>query len=113
MKFKALTHHHSRGVIIGTIRKHKWEIPPLSVSIKNRSIFGSYFGFSKNKTLVFYKVNKNKVVVLLSSIVKDVYNSTSEKRKPEIITAYNSTKRYVDTSDWIVENYSIVKKSAK
>lgn len=44
---------------------------------------------------------------------KSIDYSTNEKKKPEIITAYNSTKGGVDTSDWMAENYSIARRSAR
>lgn len=41
------------------IKKKIQEIPPLFTSVKKRPVYGSYFGFAKNKTLVSYKANKN------------------------------------------------------
>lgn len=78
-------------------------MPPLFVSVKNRSVNGSYFGFDKNKTLVSYKASKNKIVLLASSMHynNSIDENTGEKNKPDIITVYNSTKGGVDTSDWM------------
>lgn len=44
--------------VIGTVRKNKPEVLPLFVSVKNRPIYGSFFGFQKDKTLVSYKAKK-------------------------------------------------------
>lgn len=35
------------------------------------------------------------------------------KKKPDIITAYNSTKGGDNTSDWMAENYSVTRKSSR
>jgi len=45
-------------------------------------------------------------MLLSMHYTKGIDDSTSIKQKPEIITAYNSTKS-VDTLDWIAENYSV------
>jgi hypothetical protein len=101
--------------IIGTIRKNKREVPPSFVSTKNRPVFSSYFGFSNNKTLVSYKANKKKIVTLISTMHHDkkVTQTTQEKLKPEIIMAYNSTKSGVDTMDYMTENYTVARTSAR
>lgn len=44
--------YKNKLTIIETIKKNKREIPPSFVCTKNRPVFGSYFGFQKNKTLV-------------------------------------------------------------
>lgn len=101
--------------IIGTIRKNKREVPPSFVSSKNRSVFSSYFGFSNNKTLVSYKANKNKIVILISTMHHDkqIAQVNKEKLKPEIIMDYNRTKSGVDTMDYMTENYTVARTSAR
>lgn len=101
--------------IIGTVRKNKREVPPSFVTTKNRPVFSSYFGFSRNKTLVSYKANKKKIVLLLSTMHQDksIDLTTAEKKKPEIITAYNKTKGGVDTMDFMSENYTVARTSAR
>ncbi|KAL4142760.1 hypothetical protein QTP88_005167 [Uroleucon formosanum] len=99
--------------IIGTIRKNKREIPPSFASSKNRPVFSSFFGFSNNKTLVSYKANKKKIVMLISTIHHDKNIANEEKLKPEIIMAYNSTKSGVDTMDYMTENYTVARTSAR
>jgi len=101
--------------IIGTIRKNKREIPPSFASSKNRSVFSSYFGFSNNKTLVSYKANKNKIVILISTMHHDkqIAQVNKEKLKPEIIMDYNRTKSEVDTMDYMTENYTVARTSAR
>lgn len=104
-----------RITLIGTIRKNKRELPPDFISIRNRELYSSYFAFSQNKTLVSYKAKKNKVVLLLSTMHnnKCIDESTGNKRKPEIIQMYNATKGGVDTMDWMTENYSVARRSAR
>ncbi|KAE9522330.1 hypothetical protein AGLY_017276 [Aphis glycines] len=101
--------------IIGTIRKNKREVPPSFASSKNRSVFSSYFGFSNNKTLVSYKANKNKIVILISTMHHDkqIAQVNKEKLKPEIIMDYNRTKSGVDTMDYMTENYTVARTSAR
>lgn len=106
---------NNKLTIIGTLKKNKREVPPSFVCNKNRPVFGSYFGFQKNKTLVCYKANKKKTVLLLSTMHsgKIIDETTAEKKKPEIITAYNCTKGGVDTMDFMSENYSVARASAR
>lgn len=106
---------NNKLTIIGTLKKNKREVPPSFVCNKNRPVFGSYFGFQKNKTLVSYKANKKKTVLLLSTMHsgKIIDETTAEKKKPEIITAYNCTKGGVDTMDFMSENYSVARASAR
>jgi len=44
---------------------------------------------------------------------KAIDMNTGEKLKPEMITFYNSTKSGVDTMDWMTENYSVARHSAR
>ncbi|XP_025195652.1 piggyBac transposable element-derived protein 4-like [Melanaphis sacchari] len=64
---------------------------------------------------VSYKANKKKTVLLLSTMHsgKIIDETTAEKKKPEIITAYNCTKGGVDTMDFMSENYSVARASAR
>ncbi|XP_046396726.1 uncharacterized protein LOC124163702 [Ischnura elegans] len=99
---------------VGTIRKNKKEIPPEFLRTKNREVHSSIFGFAKNlTTLVSYVPNKNKVVLLTSTMhhSKSIDNATGEQKKPEIITFYNATKGGVDVVDEMCGNYSVARKT--
>ena len=72
------------------------------------------FGFAKNlATLVSYIPNKDKVVLLTSTMhhSKRIDNATGEQKKPEIITFYNVTKGGVDVVDEMCGNYSVARKT--
>lgn len=62
-----------------------------------------------------YKANKKKIVLLLSTMHsgKIIDETTAENKKTEIITAYNCTKRGVDTMDFMSEKYSVARASAR
>ncbi|KAG8237164.1 hypothetical protein J437_LFUL016649 [Ladona fulva] len=96
-------------MLVGTILKNKRELPPEIVEVKNREEYSSLFLFRKNMTLVSYVPKKERNVLLISSMHKEIAidASTDEKQKPEIITFYNSTKCGVDTEDEVCETYSV------
>lgn len=107
---ESLLENH-RLTLVGTLRKNKREIPPGFVEVKNRQVGDSKFGFKSDSTMVSYKANKNKVVILLSSMHSDAAVDTQEDSptfgKPEIILFYNSSKGGVDTVDKYVTHYSV------
>ncbi|KAE9542998.1 hypothetical protein AGLY_002909 [Aphis glycines] len=74
---------------------------------KNRELNSTIFGFQKDLTLISYKPKPNKIVILLSSMhhYAAIDESTTDARKPEIITFYNSTKGAVDTVDEMCGSY--------
>lgn len=95
--------------LVGTMRKNKKEIPVIFQQqfSKNRELNSTIFGFQKDLTLLSYKPKPNKIVILLSSMHHDaaIDESTTDARKPEIITFYNSTKGAVDTVDEMCGSY--------
>lgn len=105
----------NKTTMVGTVRKNKREIPPEFLISKGRDLYSSYFGFSKNKSIVSYKAKSNKIVLIASTMHNDkaIDMNTGEKLKPEMITFYNSTKSGVDTMDWMTENYSVARHSAR
>lgn len=98
--------------IVGTLRKNKREIPNEFISVKDREINSSLFGFANNMTLVSYFPKKSKNVILLSTMHHNnsIDASTGEAKKPEIITMYNLTKTGVDTVDEMCGTYSTSRK---
>jgi hypothetical protein len=105
----------NKTTMVGTVQKNKREIPPEFLISKGRNLYSSYFGFSKNKSIVSYKAKSNKIVLITSTMHNDkaIDINTGEKLKPEMITFYNSTKSGVDTMDWMTENYSVARHSAR
>ncbi|XP_049845544.1 uncharacterized protein LOC126298289 [Schistocerca gregaria] len=96
--------------MVGTIRKNKREIPPFMTVAKVCPVEYSIFAFRKNMTLVSYKPQKDKVVLVLSILHDDgSIDSDSEKSKLEIITFYNETKSGVDKVDEMKCTYFVTR----
>ena len=67
---------------------------------KKREFYSVEFGFKQNFTMLSYVPRKGKAVVLLSTLHHDEsLQEGSIRKKPEIITYYNSTKGGVDIMD--------------
>ncbi|XP_072384380.1 uncharacterized protein [Diabrotica undecimpunctata] len=77
------------------IRKNKREIPQELLNVKNRVRNTCMFCFDKRKTLVSYMPKKNKVVLLLSLILKGA-DVSKINGKPTILADYNGTIGGVD-----------------
>lgn len=98
--------------MIGTLRKNKTEIPKVFISIPQRPIESSMFGFQKNITMVSYKPKKNKIVLLISTMHHD--DEVNEvTKKPEIILEYNRTKSGVDVVDKMCVAYNVARNSRR
>lgn len=102
---------------VGTLRKNKREIPQEFLSLKNRARFDSMFGFTDEMTLVSYMPDskKKKNVVLFSSMHHDgkIDPESGDKKKPDIITFYNSTKGSVDMVDQMAGEYDTSRNSRR
>lgn len=66
-------------------------------------------------TLVSYKANPNKVVILMSTMHNDaaIEADTGDKQKPEIISYYNRTKNGVDLIDKMCSLYDVSRNSRR
>ena len=73
------------------MKQNKTEIPQEFKPARQRDGNSSIFGFTKDLTLMSYVPEKNKSVVLLSSLHHDSA-ICSDTGKPEIIEFYNKTK---------------------
>lgn len=100
---------------VGTLRKNKRQIPPQLLLTRNRSEQSSLFGFQKNITIVSYIPKKGKNVLLLSSLHHDnsIDKDTGDKKLPEIISFYNSTKGGVDVTDELSASYNVARNSRR
>lgn len=100
---------------VGTVRKNKRELPTEFVNTKNRPVFSSMFGFSKDVTIVSYIPKQGKNVILTSSMHHDdkIDIESGDKCKPDIITFYNSTKGGVDTVDQYCSNYDVARNTRR
>ncbi|GFN83331.1 PiggyBac transposable element-derived protein 4 [Plakobranchus ocellatus] len=113
---KLIQHLLRQGLTcVGTVRKDKKFIqePLRHHSFSKDKQYTSRFAFQEKATMVSYKSKKNKVVTLLSSMHSDKAVSEDEKKKPDIVAFYNSTKGGVDGMDQKVHKYSCKRKSHK
>ena len=97
--------------IVGTVRKQRRFIPPEFLPNRARPVESSVFGFQHNFTLVSYVPQRNRSVVLLSSMHHSSNIDTSNKMKPEVILYYNQTKSGVDSLDQLLHEYSCKRKT--
>jgi len=77
------------------VKQSKRKIPREFKPARQRDEKSSIFGFTMDLTLVSYLPNKNKSVVLLSSLHHDSA-ICSDSGKPEVIEFHNKTKGAVD-----------------
>ena len=102
-----------RTTIVGTIHGNKRELLKFVKNLKdNMTRFLTKLYKSNHIPFTIYKNKSNKKVFLLA-----VYNSIqiekSDKRIPEMIRIYNSTKCGVNTVDQMAKKYSVKSKSCK
>lgn len=94
--------------IVGTIRRNRKELPSEFVTVKDREVYSTLFGFQDDSMIVSYCPKKGKIVTLLSTMHSEPdIDHSNEKKKPEVILAYNATKGGVDTMDQMVRCYSV------
>ena len=100
-----------------TLRKNKHEIPDDFLSVKNRAVCHSMFGFGENVTLASYvpQAKQKKNVVLFSSTDHGdkIDPESGDMKKPEIITFDNSTKGGVDVVDQMAGEYDTSRNSRR
>lgn len=95
------------NTLIGTVRSNRREIPQeMHQFCRTAELHSSYFLYSEKSTLVAYKAKRNKSVIVLSSMHENGRVMDEEKRKPEIIHAYNESKFGVDKADEMLRAYS-------
>lgn len=101
--------------LVGTIRKNRKEIPPILLDMKGKPSEHSEFVFDHNlrATMVTYVPKKNRFVTLLSTYHTNKAIDENDKKKPEIIKFYNSTKGAVDTLDEMVGTYRCKRKVSR
>uniref|UniRef100_A0A915ENP4 PiggyBac transposable element-derived protein domain-containing protein n=1 Tax=Ditylenchus dipsaci TaxID=166011 RepID=A0A915ENP4_9BILA len=100
--------------LIGTVRHNRGEVPLSFIAKRVRESYSSVFGFQEKATLVSYCPKKGRnPVILLSTMHHNAKVSSSEQKKPEIVTDYNATKGGVDTLDQMVRTYSTKRKTCR
>lgn len=100
-------------IYVGTIKKNKRELPHqfLDIKYKNHEVGSSLFIFKENITAVSYKVKKNKLVTLISTLHDD--DTINVSGKPEIILNYNNTKGAVNTFDQMCQYHNCGRKTKR
>ena len=102
--------------LLGTIRKHRREIPDYLKNTRSLAEYPSRFVFQHDDaiTLVAYIPRRLRSVLLLSSShTSPDIDESGEKRKPQMINDYNKSKGGVDTFDENVEEYTCRRKTAR
>lgn len=93
--------------VVGTMKHNRREIPQVIKDVSDRDVHSSRFCFTEDATLVSYVPKKKKNVILLSTMHHDcTVDADHMKRKPEMISFYNSTKGGVDQMDQMVKTYT-------
>ena len=95
--------------LVGTVRKNRKHIPKFN----RMNLYDSEYFFSGNLTILNYQTKRNKNVILLSTFHNFPSTENDNKKTPEIILYYNSTKGGVDTCDLMVRNYSVKRKTKR
>lgn len=83
---------------VGTMKKDKKAIPEEFLPNKRRPVYSTLYGFREDMALMSFVPKKNRAVCLISSMHNTI-ETNQEKKKPEIISFYNSTKAGVDLLD--------------
>ena len=101
--------------LVGTIRAHRREIPIPMRGYRGRELYSSLFAYTIEDSvqLVSYKAKTSKAVLLLSSEHKTPDISDDQKKKPDVVLFYNSTKGGVDSVDERISTYSVKYRSKR
>ncbi len=91
--------------LVGTLRKHRREVPPIALLSKGRAVNDCKFMYKKEATLLSLVPRKNKTCLILSSMHLGV-GKMEDNQKADINQFYNQTKGGVDTMDKLVSHYS-------
>jgi len=91
--------------MIGSLQQNNPDVPPW---IKNALAKEPYqFAYDINKTLVSYKPENDKMILLLSSLHSDEINKVDNK--PEIVLHYNKIMGASDTFDQLCHQYTVTR----
>lgn len=101
----------SKITCLGTLRANKAEVPPEFLKNTKRVKESTLFGFHDKLTLASYAPDKNKAIILLSTLHHDKAIS-SDRGKPVMILDYNHYKTAVDSTDQRIK-YNTVRRSTR
>jgi len=94
----------------GSLQKNDSNVPPLFKSALAKKTY--QFAYHDNKTLVSYKPENDKMILLLSSLHSDGEINKVEN-KPEIVLHYNKAIGASDTFDQLCQEYTVTQKTPK
>ncbi|XP_056221053.1 piggyBac transposable element-derived protein 4-like [Seriola aureovittata] len=92
--------------LVGTVNKARRELPP-SVQQQRGELYSTKVLRHERTTLTIYQGKPRKSVALLSSMHQCVSIGSDQKKKPETVTYYNTTKVGVDVLDQMARLYSV------
>jgi hypothetical protein len=98
---------------LGTLKGNRKEIPVYSANKKktkdyNMKLYESeFFKDDAGCLLTIYQCKPKKNVITLSTLHDNIFLENSEKRKPNTILSYNSTKFGVDVVDYMTREYNV------
>ncbi|KAJ8876646.1 hypothetical protein PR048_021091 [Dryococelus australis] len=92
--------------LLGTVNGTRSEVPPTAKNFKQQ-LYATYVYKHKDTTLTVYQGKVNKNVILLSLLHPSVNIAENEKKTPDTIQYYNTTKFIVYIIDQVPRKYSI------
>ena len=94
---------------VGTVRQNRRELPREALVKQDVYDTKIFIETEKETSLTAYQCKKNKKVLLLSSLHKDVKipEANNPKHKPETVLFYNKNKVAVDVIDQMTRMYSV------
>lgn len=92
--------------IVGTINKARREIPACVKQAKEE-LYSTVVLKKDDITLTVYQGKHKKNVLLLSTMHTDIQIETGTKKKPDVVSFYNSSKYGVDVVDQMGRKYSV------
>jgi len=96
--------------MVGSLRQDNLVVPPLFEAVLAKKTY--QFTYQINKTLVSYKSENDKMILLLSSLHSDGEINKVEN-KPEIVLHYNKTMGACDTFDQLCHEYIVSRKTSR
>lgn len=91
--------------IVGTVKRAKKEVPE-SFKLTKGELYSSKIVKHDNISLTSYQGKKNKNVLLLSTLHPTLEIGSNDKKTPEVVNFYNTTKYGVDVLDQMSRKYS-------
>ncbi|KAF2887630.1 hypothetical protein ILUMI_18543, partial [Ignelater luminosus] len=98
--------------VLGTLRMNKPQIPLEFKPNRKRVVGSTEFEHANGITICSYVPEKNRAVVLLSTMPED-QSVNNENSKPDMINDYNCTKGGVDSLNQLCISYSIARRTRK